>query len=817
MIAFFKPFKPPSFYLFLLLMAGIIAGNAFPDNKTLVFLVIFFLFFLFCLAFYFNKTLIYFVISGLIFCFGFLSIQFKLHPELPSHHISNFLDSKKVIITGRVVSFARHYEKKSKRTFLCQAIETKDGLKTKVTGKIILNIYRFSEKTLQIDNRIRFGEIISFRSSIKSIRNFMNPGAFDYKRFLKLKNIYGTAYADPKKIKILTRADQIGFLSQLLRKVERVRTNYYRFIMKEHTETRKIMASLITGKKEIISQDMRDLFSKSGISHLLAISGLHLSIVSILFFYFFYGLLSYIPVLLIAGRSKKIAGVLSVIPLILYAVFSGFSPSTQRALIMIIVLLFSFISEKEKDILSSLSVAGILILIIDSAALFSISFQLSFAAVIFIVYGVSLLDRLFFIYKKNLFSKTVLMMFVTFFASLGTLPLTAHYFNIVSAIALISNLIAIPVIGFIVLPAGLISLACFPYFPLFSNFIITVCSQLISFLITFSKFLISIPYSWSRVVTLQWTEITIIYLVFLSIFFLLKRKKRVTVLLLAFSFILMVYNFTNDRFDKLSKPNLTITVLDVGQGNSAFIQTPEDKNILVDGGGFSNNALFDTGRFIVAPFLWQKGIRHLDYVILTHPESDHLNGLIFILKNFKVHTLIKNNDMKKSKNYMALMNTSKSRKIRIMNPLKEGEYLDLGKTMLLFYTSSKEFFLNDFNNNSLVFKLIYNDFSMLFPGDILNHREKSFSSKNNLNLHSDILLSPHHGSSTSSTKVFLDKVQPKSVIISCGWHNRYGFPHYKVLTRYKKRGVSLFRTDENGAIFISSDGKKHTIKTFKGE
>jgi len=798
-------------------MAGIIAGNVFPDIKIFVFPAIFVLFFLLCTAFYYNKKLIFPVILCLIFCFGILSIQFKLYPELPSHHISNFLDSKKIKITGRVASFARHYEKKSKRTLLCQTLETKDGLKIRVTGRITLNTYGFLEKNIRFADNIRFGDIIQFESSIRSIRNFMNPGAFDYEKFLRFKAVFGSAYADPKKIKILTRADQLGIFSQLLQKIETVRTNYYRFIMKDPGKTKKILASLITGKKEIISQDIRDLFSKVGISHLLAISGLHLSIVSILFFSFFYGLLSYIPMLLIDGRSKKIAGTLSIAPLILYAVFSGFSPSTQRALIMIIVLLFSFISEKEKDILSSLSMAGILILIIDSSALFSISFQLSFAAVTFIIYGVSLFEKFSFMYKKNLFSKIALMMIVTFFAGIGTLPLTAHYFNIVSAIALISNLIAIPLLGFIVLPLGLISLVCFPYFPLFSNLIINGCSQLISFLFIFSEFLVAIPYSWSRIVTLQWTEITIIYLVFLSIFFLLKRKIRVAVFILTLSFILISYNFANDRFEKLSQPDLNITILDVGQGSCAFIQTPEGKNILVDGGGFSDNSLFDTGRFIVAPFLWQKRIRYLDYVILTHPESDHLNGLIFILQNFQVHTLIKNADEKNSKNYMKFMNTSKKRNVKIWNPLNQGKSIDFGTTRLLFYGSSKEFFLNNFNNNSLVFKVIYNDFSMLFPGDILMQREENLSSKNKVELRSDILLSPHHGSYSSSTKIFLDKVQPKSVIISCGWHNRYGFPHHMILKRYKKRGISLFRTDENGAIFIASNGKNYTIKTFKGE
>ncbi|MCD4720287.1 MAG: DNA internalization-related competence protein ComEC/Rec2 [Desulfobacula sp.] len=824
MKTFFKPLNPASLFIFFSMMAGILAGNLSSDYKTLAFWAFLALFVLVCLTFYLNKKIVLIFILGLVFNFGYLSIQVKLFPDLPSHHISNYLDSEKFKITGSIVSFTKHYEKKFKLILLCHTIETKDGKKEKVTGRINLNLYRFPKVVPQ------FGDIIMFKSSIRSVRNFMNPGAFDYKSFLKLRQIYGTAYSDARKIKILTDPDQIGFISGQIRKIEKVRTDYYHFILNhtKHSTAGKIMASLITGKKQVISPDMRDLFSKAGISHLLAISGLHLSIVSLLFFYLFYWFLSFMPALLIAARSKKIAGILTIVPLVFYAVFSGFSPSTQRALIMIIVLLISFVSEKEKDILSSLSIAGILILIIDPAALFSISFQLSFIAVIFIIYGVSqmqnwvqnLSQNLFkkgsFIAKKNLFSKVLMMMSVTFFAGLGTLPLTAHYFNIVSTIALISNLIAIPVLGFIVLPAGLISLVCFPYFPLFATFIINVCTKLISVLITLSEFLVSIPYSWSRTITLQWSEIAAIYLVFIAIFFILKGIRKTPVFLLFLSVLLILFNFSNTRLDKTLKPNLSITIIDVGQGNSALIQTPEGKRILVDGGGFSDSSSFDTGRFIIAPFLWQKRIRSLDTVILSHPESDHLNGLIFILQNFNVHTLIKNADMRNSRNYTALIKACEDRDIRILNPLSDGNLLDFGTTRLLFYDSLKNSFSYDFNNNSLVFKVIYNDFSMLFPGDILSLREKNLSSLNNPDLHSDILLSPHHGSSTSSTKFFLDKVQPKSVIISCGWHNRYGFPHTKVLKRYNKMGISIFRTDEDGAIFISSDGKNHNIRTHKG-
>ncbi|MEN8212524.1 MAG: DNA internalization-related competence protein ComEC/Rec2, partial [Thermodesulfobacteriota bacterium] len=595
-----------------------------------------------------------------------------------------------------------------------------------------------------------------------------------------------------------------------------MRRRYFFFILNQTSSSNpgKIMASLITGKKEIISLEIRDLFSKAGISHLLAISGLHLSIVSLLFFSIFYRLFSFVPALLISGKSKKIAGILSIVPLILYGVFTGFSPSCQRALIMIIVLIFSLIREKEKDIISSLSFAGILILIMDPAALFSISFQLSFSAVVFIIYGASLLKHYSLMLHNNIWSKLGLMVFITLFAGLGTSPLTAHYFNVVSTIGLVSNLIAIPVLGFIVLPLGLVCLVLFSWLPAFAGFIIQVCSQLILFLMKFAQLLVYLPFSWSRAITLQWLEIVAIYIGFSALFLILKGYKKSSIAVLVLSFLLVISNFVNISSNKMSDNNLQVTMIDVGQGSSTLIQTPGGKNILVDGGGFSDISTFDTGRYIIAPFLWKKRIKTIDYVILTHPESDHLNGLLFILDNFSVKTLIKNSDSRDAITYDTMMKICKKHNIKIYNPLEHDKNFDINSVKLRFFDSSKEIFLYNLNNNSLVFKLVYNNFSMLFPGDILKQREKNLSRLTGIDLHSDVILAPHHGSASSSTKVFLEKVSPASVIISCGWHNRYGFPDDKVLKRYNAMGINIFRTDENGAVFVSSDGNNYKINTF---
>ncbi len=841
MTAFFKPLKPISVYLFIFLISGIVAGNFSAQHKTaasfiLVFFLISLLIFIFLGAIRIpKKRVVVIAATGLMFSIGYLAIQAKLYPDLPDNHISHFSGPGKYIVTGKIVSFARHDKRKTKYVLECHKIQTKTG-EINVTGLINLSVYGRVDSMFQLNDEIRF------KSKVKSIRNFSNPGGFNYRRFMQLQDIYGSAWVNSKKIQVVSSdllSDPLfedlavkGIFSsifiRLARKIETHRAGYYHFVSAttKYSDSGKVLVSLVAGKKEVLPNSVRDLFSKAGISHLLAISGLHLSIVCLLFFSFFYWVLSFFQQLLISGRSKKLAGILTIVPLVFYAVFTGFSPSTQRAIIMIMVVLISYASERQKDIISSLSIAGILILLFDAAALFSISFQLSFMAVAFIISGLALVKNLTFLTKKTVLSKAGMLIIVTFFAGLGTAPLTAYYFNMVSGIGIFSNVILIPLIGFVVLPLGLVSMLSFSMMPVLATKIVFFCCQLIEISITICEKMILIPFSWSRVVTPDLYLLVIIYLALFCLFLLFNKK--VSFFLLTSICIAILAGFGLFEGTKNKSSDLLVTVLDVGQGNSALIQTRdliqnsaltknrEKKNILVDGGGFSGFSSFDTGRFIVAPFLWKKQIRHLDYVILSHPEGDHLNGLLFILDNFKVDTLVKNSDQIKTANYFRLIELCKEKKIQIVEPLGKIDPMIIGDLQLLFFDTTVQNEFKDLNNNSLVFKLVYNKFSMLFAGDILQAREEKLRGLKNINFKSDVLLSPHHGSSTSSSKLFLDKVGPGSVIISCGWNNRYGFPHKKILNRYDKMGINIFRTDNDGAVIVSSDGSGHNIVTSKG-
>ncbi len=829
---FSQSLSPPSFYLFISVIFGIIVGRWIPPN--IYFPITFICVFIVSVSLFvhfFHKPAIY-IFCALFLSIGIFFVHSVFYPNLDSNHIVHLMSSqksngqqrhvlKKMLITGQVKSFTRHYHKKNKLVLSLISIQDSTNKSRSVSGKINLTIYG-----TQLESK--FGDVIKFKSIIRPLRNFSNPGGFDYVTYIKLKGIYGSAYTYAKNLIISEDNSHLSYFYRILRKIEKTRFAYFQHILLnpykdgpyKNGMEKSILISLITGKKEVLSPALRDLFSKAGISHLLAISGLHLSIVGFLLFNAFYQILSFFPQLLVKGRAKKLSLLFTIIPIAGYAIFSGFSASTQRAFIMTIVLLFSFTREKDKDIFSSLCSAGILILFINPAALFSISFQLSFSAVLFIICGISILKPPRCFHTSKIRSIGFSLILVTFLAGLGTLPFVAHYFNIISHIQLLTNIIAIPLTTFVFLPLGFLGFAFYSWVPAVSTLVIGICLKAISFLIFFANACVELPFSWSRVSSFSWVEICIFYMGIFSIYFFLKldRKKAVTLLILA----LLILFIDQVRLYGQHKrpPLLSITTIDIGQGNSAVIQTPDQKNILVDGGGFSGDSGFDTGRSIIAPYLWKNDITQLDYVILSHPEADHLNGLVFILNNFNVATLIKNTDVKKSTAYLSLMKACKKNNINILNPNENKRQFNIGQTSLLFFPSrsnnksAKK--VTNFNNNSLVFKIHYKKFTMLFAGDILKEREGLLSHQYASALKSQILLAPHHGSNTSSTKVFLDKVQPKSVIISCALRNRYGFPHALVLERYKTIGATIFRTDNDGAIIIKSDGSNHQIKTFKG-
>ena len=243
--------------------------------------------------------------------------------------------------------------------------------------------------------------------------------------------------------------------------------------------------------------------------------------------------------------------------------------------------------------------------------------------------------------------------------------------------------------------------------------------------------------------------------------------------------------------------------------------------MLIDGGGFADNAAFDVGAAIVAPLLWKKKIRTVDTLILSHPNSDHLNGLIYIARYFHVKNVWTNSEAHDTLGYQTFMDVIANRKIVLPSFADMPRSLWVNGVKLDFLyppqgylkRKEKEGWRNT-NNNSLVVKVSMGSRSFLFPGDIMAAAEEELVGMAGRKLDSTVLIAPHHGSRSSSSTAFLGQVNPEVIVISCGRRSRFKLPHPTILKKYQHYGYAIFRTDLNGAVSLSTDGQQLEIKPF---
>jgi len=834
----------PIIPLLITMMVGIISGTRLPGQEYPVYLIILSSGTFIVYAFLRKRPAFF---SPLLFflSLGYLSIQPWIHPNFPHNHVTHFTDSGPFTITGTIVDNPANSGRRTR--FILDTTTLADFEKTfPVTGNIRVTAYgRMPE--------LMTGDRISFRSRIRSIRNFNNPGGFDYKRYMTFRKIWGTAYFSENKFMVLKRNTHKRFTaipSEARKKISRL------IEQTANEEQRAVLKALITGEKNEIPKSLRQAFSRAGISHILAISGLHIGIVATVSFFFFSWMLSHIRPLLWKAWIGKGAALLSLFPVFTYGVIAGMSPSTQRAVIMVSIFMLTFLFKREQDTMNTLALAGALILVVNPPSLFSISFQLSFAAVFFILYGLSVLPAMkqernstakAFI-RSRIQHKLATFFMVSLFAILGTLPIVMYYFNQLSFIGLLTNFIFIPVIGFMVVPLGLTSVLILPFSASIAEVCMKTSAIILDFAIEAVYFFSATPFSGMKTITPGWLEMLCFYLLLLIALHLVGRKKakdsasyreghagqlfasgtklyrpfskkRSAIIAVILLLVILCADSIYWVHQRFWHQDLRVTVIDVGQGSATLLELPEGPTMLVDGGGFSDNSAFDMGEKVIAPLLWRKKIKTINTLILSHPNSDHLNGLLFVAKHFNVKQVLSNNQQTNTVGYREFLKIIEQEKICHLDYSslqKEFSINDVNLKILYppvdFLQKRKRNAWRNLNNNSIVLKATFGVKSFLIPGDLMAEAEEELVAMHGDELKSTVLLSPHHGSRTSSTASFLSKVQPEIAIISAGWKNNYHFPHPNVIKRYSERGCKIYRTDRHGAVLISTDGKSLLVK-----
>jgi competence protein ComEC len=591
-------------------------------------------------------------------------------------------------------------------------------------------------------------------------------------------------------------------------------------------ESASLHKAIIPGLKRGVGQEMRDAFSRTGLAHLLSISGTHFGLLAFIIFNLARTIIKGLPRrvlewLTLSLTPTQIAILLTMPVLGLYAMLSGAATPTVRSFIMVSIYMIALFIGRRGQWLNSLSVAALIILLWNPGALFELSFQLSFLAVFSIgtflekkgtKWGVkewsapvtpSANDQGA-VRKKGIVSDRVTTaLFITVAAILGTAPVVALVFKQFPLISPVTNLILTPVICFVILPLGFFT----GFTALILNMDTMPLSEVTDWLTRMTlhgvKLFSEVPYASLHVPNPSFLQV-IIY--FIALFILVKGSSRlrfIPVIVMIGVYLMRPY---------MTPAEFRVTFLDVGQGDASLVETPDREVILIDGGRDGS----DAGRRVIAPYLWAKGIGSIDYVILSHPHSDHYGGLLHILDHFDTGEVWHNGRVLPEAEVFFTRVVEKGIPLRI---LRRGDVVEARGYRITalhpydgYYSGSHGSEVSDQNSDSLVLKVESGDLSVLFTGDIELEAEEDMMHLEGW-IRSDIIKVPHHGGRSSSSVIFIEAVDPDVAVISAGKSNSFGHPHEETLRRYKQYGVRTYRTDLDGAVTILKAGKGYDVKT----
>jgi competence protein ComEC len=803
------PFLPHT----LALIAGILIGEHIPLIISLTALsALLLLCLLLCRR---RITVAQLLALAALIALGACLIHLKLHPTIPPHHILKIPDRQKVVLKGTIYRPPQREEGKTVVYLMAEEIFHGDTI-TPATGRV-----RITMRDPVVP--VRYGYQVRLAVKLYLPHNFRNPGSFDYEGYLRRKGVLVTGYVrDGDQIEIVS-TERGNFL---LRRFDRWREGIKHFLDTNTSPPgRGLLKALLIGERGEIPSEVRDAFIAAGAVHILAISGLHLGIIVTLIFFAIKGILRLSERILLRYDIRKIAALATFPPLLAYILITGFPISTIRAGIMASCFLAAVLINRHRNTLNTLAFAAFIILLASPTSLWDPSFQLSFASVLGIIILTPSLYRFLFPHdpltlltprRGEKFKKAIALSFIASFAAIvATSPIVAFHFHRVSTMGLVSNAIIIPIVGLGVLPLGLLSLPLISILPSGGALLVQAAATLSQGGIRAMELIASLPFAACYLPGPTMLEMILIYAFIGSLLWL--KRQPIKKLALALILVLALLDLSYWGLWGYAMKGLRVTFLDVGQGDCALVEFPHGKRMLIDGGGLYGD--FDVGENVVAPFLWKRRILKVDYLALSHPEPDHYKGLTFIARHFGPREFWHNGMKSKAATYEELLNVIRDKGITMVK-VEDGFVRSIkGAWVEALHPAEGWMFGGErkkgwANNNSLVLRIAFGDHSLLFTGDIEGEAESRLL-RDDKQLGTHVLKVPHHGSKTSSTYYFVKKVSPQYAIFSLGYKNIYHFPSMRVVGRYEELSSQILRTDLDGAITVTTDGKELRVKTYR--
>ena len=675
------------------------------------------------------------------------------------------------------------------------------------------NLHSDVDRDLSELSRILYGRKISCTGSFEAFDGELNPGQFDANAYYKNEGY--TGILDAKDIRIVKEEESFSPDIYLHRLNLAISEKYKKILGEKNAGS---LSAMVLGDKRGLDEEIKELYQENSISHLLSISGLHISLLGGAVFLFLRRL----------KVSFSFPLITSSIILIIYGAFTGFSVSTSRAIVMMSVLFISFVIGKSYDLPSGLALAALIVIVMNHRVIYQSGFLLSFFAVIGIFY---IMPELLYIFKVDIYHKKGIikglhLLLASIISSisilLATLPIVLNNFYEVSLTGIILNIIVIPLMSLVIITGllgGFVALAS----EILGSFILGITHYILNLYtlfcrlgdrLTFLRLIIGKPDKW---------QIVLYYLILVIVFYFLALKRRenklrslknnlpegyntskrivVTGLMTFTSFLIIAY-----------KPReFSINMLDIGQGD-CFVVNDGNNDIYISDCG--STTVQNVGKTRLLPFLKSKGWGKVDTIFISHMDKDHVNGVNDLLKcaEITIGRIIISTSYKSDKLNCAeleeLKELAKMRDIKLFYMKKGDEIVGKDISFRCIYPTGEED-IKDQNEASIVMRMDYKGLSMLFTGDIAGStEEKIIDSTGKDILDCDILKVCHHGSKNSSTDDFLKKVSPKLYLISCGLMNRYGHPHRDALSRMTGEGGRILRTDHMGGTQIKlADGK----------
>jgi competence protein ComEC len=653
-------------------------------------------------------------------------------------------------------------------------------------------------------------------------------GEFDYKRYLYHKDISAILTVSETDIKPVSNSGSpIWQKFSLIASTSHIRRwikNAYLAHLPQ--DSAALLIGIVLGDDSAINEELNDSFRTTGLTHILAASGMNIALV----------LAALWPLLRYMRLKPSVQLAVLVVFAGLYTLVSGMQPSLTRAFLMAAVGLAAWLSGRDKNGLASISAAALFLLVLNPFTLYDIGFQLSFLATASLIVFVPMLDRM----MADLPGWLRAGLSVTMAAQIGVLPVLIYYFGQVSVISVLANLLIVPlaepalILGMILLPfQALVPILAMPFY--------WVLAAEMSAVIYLNKLIAATPGAALVVDEPSIIAVAVMYAV-IAVFGAALHKASLKLRFRFGHIIILLIALTCasiwvTAYRSLAPSQLQVTFFDVGQGDSALLQTPDGVKVLIDTGPD-----FD----ILKRKLDLKGIEYIDAVIISHTHADHASGVSDIFRNYNVGSFYYPRSAEGEAAMSAMLASAEKTGVRSV-PVDNHDHTRFGKNLEMESfcrdaDNSDKYYVGNFeggeNDRCIVCLMEYGEFEVMFTGDAGKEIEheicedncgKGESTGGNINgdgsdeakntdvddnaIEADVLKVGHHGSATSSTEEFLKEVDPKVSVISVGEHNRYGHPTEAAIARIRASGSKIYRTDRNGDVTVISDGNAFKVNT----